>query len=100
QTSALVGRFDAAGLSSAFMSSVREVSEGVDRLDTPGLGGGALGGTASSSPGASTPLSVGTNVDRPRIAATATANLNENLQKFSRFFRRDQSSRFGNKESN
>lgn len=83
------------------MSAARE---GVDRLGTPGLGGGAAGGIAgvvrSTSPA---PIVAPGQASSPDGAEQHSrlggANLNENLKSLGKFFRRDTASgafgRFG-----
>lgn len=82
---ALSGKFDAATFGSALISGMKE---GVDRLGTPVIAS-AGGSTGTNSPGASV---VQLNNAADAALKDGVAGLNENLQKFGRFFR---SNRFG-----
>ncbi|KAK6359951.1 Vacuolar protein sorting-associated protein 53 [Orbilia brochopaga] len=93
----LTGKFDAATFGSALMAGMKE---GVDRLGTPTIGGSAGGSTGANSPGASTtqlnPAVAGVADAAAMGVKEGVAGLNENLQKFGRFFRNN---RFGSMDS-
>ncbi|EWC48073.1 hypothetical protein DRE_02652 [Drechslerella stenobrocha 248] len=94
----LTGKFDPATFGSALMAGVKE---GVDRLGTPAIGGNVGSSTGAGSPGASmAQLGAAAGAGVADAAAMGmkegVAGLNENLQKFGRFFR---GNRFGSMDA-